>query len=424
MRFPAAADYNELVQVPGLCFTDAEITRRVAVTDALGLPVPVSGASALTYRFAGPGPDIAVRCFTREIPDLFARYAAISAFLERLGSRFFVPFTFLAQGLRQGRAALPVIRMEWIEGPTLLDFVRAHRADRAALRRLRGQVLDFALEQKRYGYAHGDVQPRNILVDAAGRLRFVDYDGMFVPGMPCREPADLGHRDFQSPRRGSGDFAPHLDRFALIALELSLHALELCPDLLVQFDPQVQEDAFILRRSDYADPAASPALAAMEMLPGLARPVAAFRELCALPLERLPTLDAVCGRPKLAFFRDPWGALRQGRRTGRAVAAPGVAESVPGDAPGDTATDGPSATDAGGGQRLSRFGKWVLAGEMPGTTPDWLDPPDPPPQPPMAPPPRGTPPALRAVAPAPAPRRRSRAMLAAAQSWLGRRRWP
>lgn len=117
MKFPSFQEYDEFAQNPGLFFTDREIRERHAALDALGLPEGLSGNFAVTYRFCGPRGDIAVRCFHRNVPDLFERYRAISRFLDQLHS------AFIEQGLRVEPQRLPVLRMAWIVGETLLAHV-------------------------------------------------------------------------------------------------------------------------------------------------------------------------------------------------------------------------------------------------------------------------------------------------------------
>ena len=309
MKFPAADRYQEAVQNPEVYFLDADIRRRRVQTDALGLPEVLSGGFAFTYRFIGAGGDIAVRCFHREIPELLERYKAISTFLTRLKSRFFVDFAFIGRGVRLDGNKLPVVRMQWIEGETLLGYVARRREDAQALARLREQLLAFAEEGERSGYAHGDVQHRNFMVTPRGELKLVDYDGMFVPALRHLRAADAGHPHFQPPARTGADFGPRMDRFPLAVIDLSLEALQEAPGL---FDKFHRGENLILSGADFADPAASPVLNAMARLPRLAPRVAAFSELCGRPVREMVALRefrAMAGSAgaAAAFHRSPAG---------------------------------------------------------------------------------------------------------------------
>ena len=309
MKFPSADRYNEAVQNPAVYFLDSDIRRRHVQTDALGLPEVLSGGFAFTYRFAGTDGDIAVRCFHREIPELLERYKAIGAFLARLHSRFFVDFAFVGRGVRLDGSKLPIVRMQWVEGETLLGYVARRRADAHALGRLREQILAFAEEGERSGYAHGDVQHRNFMVTPRGELKLVDYDGMYVPALRHLRAADSGHPHFQPPARTAADFGPRMDRFPLAVLDLSMEALQEAPGL---FDKFHRGENLILSRDDFVDPTNSPALAAMARIPRLAPRVAAFSDLCGLPVREMVPLRefrAMSGSAAVvaSFHRSPTG---------------------------------------------------------------------------------------------------------------------
>ncbi len=309
MKFPSADRYNEAVQNPAVYFLDPDVKGRRVQTDALGLPEVLSGGFAFTYRFIGAGGDIAVRCFHREIPELLERYNAISAFLARLRSRFFVEFAYVGRGIRVENARLPIVRMQWVEGETLLGYVARRRGEPRALAQLREQLGAFAEEGEGSGYAHGDIQHRNFMVTPDGALKLVDYDGMYVPALRHLRAADAGHPHFQLPSRPAGDFGPRMDRFPLAVLDLSLEALQQAPGL---FDKFHRGENLILSQGDFLDPAHSPVLNAMARIPRLAARVAAFSEVCGLPADAIPPLPAframAGGSVAVApFRRDPVG---------------------------------------------------------------------------------------------------------------------
>ncbi len=287
MKFPSADRYNEAVQNPSVYFTDPEVKRRQVQTDALGLPEVLSGGFAFTYRFRGAGDDIAVRCFHREIPELFERYRAISSFLSAVQSKFFVDFSFSERGIRIDGTDLPVVRMRWIEGETLLGYVSRRRSDPAALDQLRDQLLLFAEEADRRGFAHGDVQHRNLMVTPDGSLKLVDYDGMYVPAIKHLKAADGGHPHFQPPSRSMHDFGPRMDRFPLAVIDFSLEALKELPRLFDQFH---RGENLILARDDFVNPSTSPVLNAIARVPRMASRVAAFSDVCRLSAREAPAL--------------------------------------------------------------------------------------------------------------------------------------
>ena len=69
-------------------------------------------------------------------------------------------------------------------------------------------------ELLRYGIAHGDIQPTNVIVQSATDVRLIDYDGLFVPSLAGLQSTELGQRNFQHSGRRGRHFDASLDLFA------------------------------------------------------------------------------------------------------------------------------------------------------------------------------------------------------------------
>src|SRR4029077_20712123 len=118
-------DYNEAIQSPALCFSDAELKQGEATVNAIGLPMPRSGNFADVSEFQCPnGRKWAIKCFTREVAGLRERYTAISAYLQQIKLPFMVDFSYLEPGIRVRVQSFPVLKMHWVEGFPLTEFVR------------------------------------------------------------------------------------------------------------------------------------------------------------------------------------------------------------------------------------------------------------------------------------------------------------
>ncbi len=124
MSWPLSQDYNEAIQSPASNFADPDLRRGEAVCNALGLPMPYSGNFADVYQVRGrDGSRWAVKCFTREVHGLRERYQKIGAHLGRAKLPFMVDFSYLDQGIRVAGQWYPVLKMQWVEGLTLNQFV-------------------------------------------------------------------------------------------------------------------------------------------------------------------------------------------------------------------------------------------------------------------------------------------------------------
>src|SRR5205807_9983805 len=131
---------------------------------AMGLPVPCSGNFADVYAVVTPQRTWAVKCFTREIPSLRERYIEISKYLAQNPLPFMVEFRFLDQGIRVRGQWYPVLKMEWVEGFTLNQFVRENLDKPNLLDALLQIWMRMAKRLREAGLAHADLQHGNVLL--------------------------------------------------------------------------------------------------------------------------------------------------------------------------------------------------------------------------------------------------------------------
>jgi hypothetical protein len=263
VQFPSGAQYREALQNPSFCFQDPVLRGGTPVLDPLGLPRPISGNFASVFNIAAhDGQRWAVKCFTHYAEDQERRYAAISHHLAQLSYPWQVSFQFLHSGILVQGKWLPVLKMEWIQATDLLRFIEAHLWEPVVLAGLARRFADMVAELAAAGIAHGDLQHGNILVAPDGRLRLIDYDGMFVPGLELLGANEKGHANYQSPAR-LNQWRADLDRFSAWVIYLSLVALTLDPTLWGRLRADGDE-CLLFRGDDYLDPASSQALLALQ----------------------------------------------------------------------------------------------------------------------------------------------------------------
>ncbi len=308
MAWPTPQDYNEAIQDPRLCFSDPELkTGRVAV-NPLGLPKPYSGGFATVYKLDCGARTWAVRCFQRELVDQQRRYAIIDQYLRSVRLLAMVGFEFLPQGMRIAGNWYPVLKMEWVEGQLLNEYVAAHLQQPQTLVALARHWADLLASLRSAGIAHGDLQHGNVLV-AGGTLKLIDYDGMFVPGLAGFPSREEGHRNYQHPLRDGADFGPYLDNFSAWVVFLSISALAAQPSLW--HIAGGGDEHLLLRREDFIDPASSKMLRELDNVPSpeVQALAAHFRAMLRLPMQQVPGLDGVVVpqvTPKPAAGRPNW----------------------------------------------------------------------------------------------------------------------
>ncbi|NJM66325.1 MAG: hypothetical protein HC851_12015 [Acaryochloris sp. RU_4_1] len=303
------SEYREALQHPHIAFRAPDLKQGVVKQTPLGLPSLVSGGFALTacvtIQTDGRQSTWAIRCFHRQAPDLQARYKYISDFLQGRNEEFFVNFSYEPEGIRVGNNWYPIVRMAWVEGQSLHDFIENNINNPASLQDLATQIMVLSNRFHNLKMAHGDLQHGNILV-RNGKLVLIDYDGMYVPGMPYQTSNELGHIAFQHPRRDRSFFNETIDNFSIIAIYISLLSLA-TPKGSELWRKYHTGENLIFNRQDYKDPISSALFTEIqsniELNNTLRQLIDKFQQICLVNLEAIPCLkdiDEEILSPKLA----------------------------------------------------------------------------------------------------------------------------
>ena len=103
-----------------------------------------------------------------------------------------------------------------------MDFL-VSGSNTAALTTLAGRWRELVALLQRSEFAHGDLQHGNVMVDQEGRLRLVDFDGVWIPQLSGQSPpSEFGHPNYQHPLHHHWD--RWLDTFSALVIYLSLIA--------------------------------------------------------------------------------------------------------------------------------------------------------------------------------------------------------
>jgi hypothetical protein len=240
---------------------------------------------------------IAVKLFTRELPNRAHRYREIAEFLAdipltELSQAWHLPFAYAAEGVLVDGTWYPLVKMHWAEGTALDAWLANHYSESESVLKVAENFLGLVCDLARLGIAHSDFHHGNILVAPDLTIRLIDYDGMFVPALADLRGAEVGHRNYQSPARRPDHFGPELDRFSAHVLYLSLIAVAKDPMLWEKLHPP-GSDYLILHEGDFRNPATSPTFLALThhhegiISAGAVR----LRDFLPLPLSEIPPLE-------------------------------------------------------------------------------------------------------------------------------------
>lgn len=297
MPYPSLEQYNQAFQVHSKLLSDPELRSGSVATTGLGLPLAISGGFALTYTITSGVKKYAVRCFHRESKALELRYEAISRKISSLRSPYFLYFQFQPQGIKVEGVSYPIVKMAWAKGETLGEFLEVNRRSTQAMAKLSTSIESLSAYLEKEKIAHGDFQTGNLMVSNGGAtVQLIDYDGMFVDEIKTLGSSELGHVNFQHPRRkATNPFNHTLDRFSLISLWLALKALQIDPSIWDKSNSEL--DAIIFRANDFVDPGSSSILGMLSGIQQLSPLIKNFAAVCASAMEKTPSLgDFIAAR--------------------------------------------------------------------------------------------------------------------------------
>jgi hypothetical protein len=252
---PGCSDYLAAIQNPRHCFTVPILRDALTAKDFLGLPEAVTGASAVVFNATfDHGPE-ALRCYTNMGASNRERYEMLGRHLLAQGPAAVARAEWLDDAIIVQGETWPVLRMEWVSGPTLDRYVEllVDAGDTSSLGALSVAWLQLCDDLVRADFAHGDLQHGNVLVDDEGRLRLVDLDGVWIPELAgFTPPAESGHRHYQHPsRRDTKRWDRWIDTVSALVVYVTIRALAIDLTLWHEFH---DDEQLILSQGDFEHP--------------------------------------------------------------------------------------------------------------------------------------------------------------------------
>ena len=269
MPLPLINDYKTAIANAKGRFATLEFEPHL---DARRSPVFLAGNFAGVFKVVTKdGEHLAIKCFTREVPNLPRRYAAVAKFCRTAQCPYVVPLQFLSAEVFVTSRVAPhadyaVVTMPWIDGRSIgaVAEILCQRGNAAALAGLTRAWSRLCLDLLQRGIAHGDLKHDNILVSQDGRLKLIDYDSMYLPELKGLPSTMLGGINFQHPKRDVRHFDAAIDHFSMLVILLSLRALTFGPEL---FRRHHNGENLILTKDDFTRPEGSDLLKVLAVSP-------------------------------------------------------------------------------------------------------------------------------------------------------------
>lgn len=297
-RWPRLQEYQAAIIEAEADFRDEELRGlRVQRHPSLSwVAWPRAGNFGVVFKVEGDAVAYAVKVFYYPQPDRELRYQLIDEHLRGIPMpKRLVSFAYQKAGIRVSDQAYPTLRMEWAYGEPLDTYLDQHLNASASIdnRMFFEEWVATMHELKRSALAHGDLQHKNILVQADKTFRLVDYDGMFVPSMRRHRltACEAGVSAYQHPERKNGisRFDERIDDFSALVILLTLACVD--ADLWKRYH---EDGRLLLSEEDLSQPGESALLTELSARKGPVGTLASLiRANAGQGIDQVPSFGTV-----------------------------------------------------------------------------------------------------------------------------------
>lgn len=266
MSYPSAAEYNLAIRYIGKFVSDPVLkngiprSRNGIAVEKGGEPLSYPGGFAKVYKVDCGAKTYALRVWLHEVCNAAKRYHATTAFLKQIQLPFFVEhFEFVPNGILAGGKRYPILRMEWVEGYSLGDFIKQNLDQPDLLQAAAGDFGAMAAELHRSRVVHGDLQSENVVLQVSNgtiRFRLIDYDTLVVPALLGQPTISTGLPSYQHPNRAASTTATEKDDyFSELVIYTCLWALSENPQLWTEFPVNgLRDKELLFEAGDFTAP--------------------------------------------------------------------------------------------------------------------------------------------------------------------------
>lgn len=282
MLFPSLTDYLSAIENAEDNFEKLSSLRPIRGAD--GKPLMDSGNFAVVFKMEDPQNSsvYAIRCytkdtFTKKIGSLpiDERVRIINEEIKKAKLPYFVDYEYLKKELFVDSSIADdleqdVIKMQWIEGVSIKNYLLHHRNDKNLLAMLAQQFLQMCKDLRVNHISHGDFQHDNIIIDTAGNIKLIDYDSLYVSALGQVQDMIEGFKNYQHPARSNNQFASEkLDFFSELVIYSSIKLIEEDPSVIEEVGLNDNTDGLLFTVDDFRNFAMSSIAERMKRLGGV-----------------------------------------------------------------------------------------------------------------------------------------------------------
>jgi serine/threonine protein kinase len=253
-QFPSKSDIIDAMKNQ-VCYRSHELTGGKVIQNGARVVCYTGGFASVFPFITANGDKIVVRCWSADIGDAQKRMLSISKYLAQLNSSYFIKFKYYNSALLINGILQPIITMDWVEHPTLKEFINHKIDDKSSILKLAEKFKAMVYFLHQNGIAHGDLSHGNIKVKDDGNLLVIDYDSMYIKDLNGMPDIVKGQPGYQHPKRHCNLYGnSKLDYFSELVIYLSFLVYAEYPYLWQEY---YDTEDLLFSRQDYESPNSS-----------------------------------------------------------------------------------------------------------------------------------------------------------------------
>ena len=210
-----------------------------------GKPYAFVGGFNMVFQLTHESKKWAFRVWHVPFGEYQNRFKSIADYLRSKNLPYFAEFIYDKDALLVNGELVDTIRMEWLEGVLLKEYLENHLSDPIKLNELADNFLEMCKDLEINQIAHGDLQEGNIIITPEGKIRLIDYDSVCIPDLQGAKELVTGYKGYQHPSRFKGGRTSlKADFFSELIIYITILALSERPELWDKY--QLKDTPYLL----------------------------------------------------------------------------------------------------------------------------------------------------------------------------------
>tara|TARA_B100000674_G_scaffold85188_2_gene59061 strand:+ start:230 stop:2197 length:1968 start_codon:yes stop_codon:yes gene_type:complete len=231
MKFPSIINYEKAISLGEKSFANLTNIQFTPSSKIGKVTIYTFGAGqfAVVFKAKMSEKNYALRCFQKATKKSLEKYKIVSSYLKKKNLDYFSEFKYYENEIKVEGKYYPVILMEWIDGESIHSYIGKNIKNKKNLSKIQDLLCQLSKDLEKNKIGHGDLQSGNIsIINDNGeiKIKLLDYDGIYVPGLSQLESNELGKPDFQHPKRKKEFFNEKIDRFSIWVLLTAIEAIK------------------------------------------------------------------------------------------------------------------------------------------------------------------------------------------------------